>query len=109
MKLRTCSDALAHAFGLSLPPSLADDRGDAHFEKTPGISFAEKAMAEASGITPEARRVAITALYRSPDSAESFRTGLERAGDIPPRASAAPMSLWIAQAMSMPLPGRSTA
>jgi hypothetical protein len=82
MKLHTCARELAHAYGLSLPPGLADDRGDARFEKTPEISFAEKAMAEASGITPEARRTAITALYRSSDNAESFRIGLERAGYI---------------------------
>lgn len=82
MKLRTCARELAHAYGLSLPPGLAEDRDDARFEKTPEISFAEKAMAEASGITPDARRAAITALYNSSDNAESFRTGLERAGYI---------------------------
>ncbi|MBK8174355.1 MAG: relaxase/mobilization nuclease domain-containing protein [Rhodospirillales bacterium] len=82
MKLRTCARELAHAYGLQLPPGLAEDRGDARFEKTPEISFAEKAMAEASGITPEARRDAITTLYRSSDSAESFRAGLERAGYV---------------------------
>lgn len=82
MKLRTCARELAHAYGLSLPPGLAEDRGDARFEKTREISFAEKALAEASGITPEARRSAITALYQSSDSAESFRAGLERAGYV---------------------------
>lgn len=82
MKLRTCARELAHAYGLSLPPGLAEDRGDARFEKTRAISFAEKAMAEASGITPESRRETITALYRSSDSAESFRAGLERAGYV---------------------------
>mgnify|MGYP001114919264 FL=1 len=82
MKLRTCARELAHAYGLSLPPGLAEDRGDARFEKTREISFAEKALAEVSGITPEARRSAITALYQSSDSAESFRAGLERAGYV---------------------------
>jgi len=82
MKLRTCARELAHAYGLSLPPGLAEDRDDARFEKTPEISFAEKAMAEASGITPDARRAAIAALYHSSDNAESFRAGLERAGYI---------------------------
>jgi hypothetical protein len=82
MKLRTCARELAHAYGLSLPPGLAEDRGDARFEKTRDISFAEKAMAEASGITPESRRETITALYQSSDSAESFRDGLERAGYV---------------------------
>ena len=82
MKLRTCARELAHAYGLTLPHGLAEDRGDARFEKTPEISFAEKAMAEASGITPEARRSAITALYRNSDNAESFRVGLERAGYV---------------------------
>ena len=82
MKLRTCARELAHAYGLTLPHGLAEDRGDARFEKTPEISFAEKAMAEASGITPEARRSAITALYQTSDNAESFRVGLERAGYV---------------------------
>ena len=82
MKLRTCARELAHAYGLSLPPGLAEDRGDARFEKTRAISFAEKAMAEASGITPESRRETIIALYQSSDSAESFRDGLERAGYV---------------------------
>lgn len=82
MKLRTCARELAHAYGLTLPHGLAEDRGDARFEKTRDISFAERAMAEASGITPEARRTAITTLYRNSDSAESFRVGLERAGYI---------------------------
>lgn len=82
MKLRTCARELADAYGLALPPGLAEDRDDARFEKTPEISFAEKAMAEASGITPEARRTTITRLYQSSDSAESFRAGLERAGYV---------------------------
>lgn len=82
MKLRTCARELAHAYGLSLPPGLAEDRGDARFEKTRDVTFAEKAMAEASGITPEQRRSAITALFRSSDSGEAFRTGLERAGYV---------------------------
>jgi hypothetical protein len=82
MKLRTCARELAHAYGLSLPPGLAEDRGDARFEKTRQITFAEKAMAEASGITPEARRSAITALFHASDSTESFRDGLERAGYV---------------------------
>lgn len=82
MKLRTCARELAHAYGLTLPPGLAEDRGDARFEKNRDVSFAEKAMAEASGITPEQRRAAITALYRSSDNAEAFRAGLERAGYV---------------------------
>lgn len=69
MKLRTCARELAHAYGLTLPPGLAEDRGDARFEKTRDVSFAEKAMAEASGITPDARRAAITALFARADSA----------------------------------------
>lgn len=82
MKLRTCARELAHAYGLLLPPGLAEDRGDARFEKTPEISFAEKAMAEASGIAPDIRRAEITSLFQSSDSAESFRAGLERAGYV---------------------------
>ena len=82
MKLRTCARELAHAYGLTLPPGLAEDRGDARFEKNRDVTFAEKAMAEASGITPEQRRSTITALYRSSDNAETFRAGLERAGYV---------------------------
>lgn len=80
MKLRTCARELAHAYGLSLPAGLAEDRGDARFEKNRDVTFAERAMAEASGTTPEQRRIDITALFRASDSAESFRAGLERAG-----------------------------
>jgi hypothetical protein len=82
MKLRTCARELAHAYGLPLPAGLAEDRGDARFEKTRDVRFAEKAMAEASGITPEQRRSTVTAIYRSSDTAETFRAGLERAGYI---------------------------
>lgn len=82
MKLRTCARELAHAYGLTLPAGLAEDRGDARFEKNPDVTFAEKAMAAASGLTPEHRRADITALFRSSDSAEAFRAGLERAGYV---------------------------
>ncbi|OJU50098.1 MAG: relaxase [Mesorhizobium sp. 61-13] len=80
MKLRTCARELAHAYGLTLPAGLAEDRGDARFEKNRDVNYAERSMAEASGLTPEQRRADITALFRSSDSAESFRAGLERAG-----------------------------
>jgi len=82
MKLRTCARELAHAYGLTLPAGLAEDRGDARFEKNRDVTFAEKAMSEASGLTPEQRRKDITALFRSSDSAEAFRAGLERAGYV---------------------------
>lgn len=82
VKLRTCARELARAYGLPLPVGLAEDRGDARFEKTRDVTFAEKAMAEASGITPEQRRSAITNLFRASDSAEAFRSGLERAGYV---------------------------
>lgn len=82
MKLRTCARELAHAYGLTLPAGLAEDRGDARFEKNPDVTFAEKAMAAASGLTPEQRRADITTLFRSSDSAEAFRVGLERAGYV---------------------------
>ena len=82
MKLRTCARELAHAYGLPLPAGLAEDRGDARFEKTRDVTFAEKAMAEASGITPELRRSTVTAIYRSSDNVETFRAGLERAGYV---------------------------
>lgn len=82
MKLRTCARELAQAYGLTLPHGLAEDRGDARFEKVRDLTHAEKAMAEASGLSPEKRRAEITALYRASDSAESFRAGLDRAGYI---------------------------
>ena len=82
MKLRTCARELAHAYGLSLPPGLAEDRGDARFERNRDVTFAEKAMAEASGITPEQRRSTITRIYRQSDNAEPFRAGLEREGYV---------------------------
>lgn len=82
MKLRTCARELAHAYGLTLPAGLAEDRGDARFEKTRDVTYAEKAMAEASGLTADQRRGKITAIYRSSDSAESFRAGLERDGYV---------------------------
>ncbi|CAH1666213.1 Relaxase [Hyphomicrobiales bacterium] len=82
MKLRTCARELAHAYGLTLPAGLAEDRNDARFERSRDVTFAEKAMAQASGITPEQRRSDITALFRSSGSAESFRAGLERAGYV---------------------------
>jgi hypothetical protein len=82
MKLRTCARELAHAYGLTLPAGLAEDRGDARFEKTRDVTYAEKGMAEASGLTPDRRRATITALFRSSDNAEAFRAGLEREGYI---------------------------
>lgn len=82
MKLRTCARELAHAYGLSLPAGLAEDRGDARFEKSRDVTLAERAMAEASGVTPEQRRNDITALFRAPGSAETFRAGLEQAGYV---------------------------
>ena len=82
MKLRTCARELAHAYGLPLPEGLAEDRGDARFEKTRDVTFAEKAMAEASGIAPAERRKAISAVFRSTDSAATLRNELERAGYV---------------------------
>jgi hypothetical protein len=82
MKLRTCARELAHAYGLTLPAGLAEDRGDARFEKNRDVTFAERAMADASGIAPEQRRADITTLFRSSDSAEAFRAGLERSGYV---------------------------
>ena len=82
MKLRTCARELAHAYGLPLPDGLAEDRGDARFEKTRDVTFAERAMAEASGIAPAERRKAITTLFRSSDSAAMLRNELERAGYV---------------------------
>lgn len=82
MKLRTCARELAHAYGLPLPEGLAEDRGDARFEKTRDVTFAEKAMAETSGLAPAERRKAITTVFRSSDSAATLRNELERAGYV---------------------------
>ena len=82
MKLRTCARELAHAYGLPLPEGLAEDRGDARFEKNRDVTFAEKAMAEASGIAPAERRKVITTMFRSSDSAATLRNELERAGYV---------------------------
>lgn len=56
MKLRTCARELAEDYGLPLPEGLANDRGDARFEKLRDVTFAENAMADAFGIAPAERR-----------------------------------------------------
>lgn len=79
-KLRRCARELAAEFGLELPPNLANDRGISRFEEPPQRTRAEKAMEAASGLSREERRQALTACYRSADSAQGFANALEAAG-----------------------------
>jgi hypothetical protein len=79
-KLRRCARELAAAFGLELPPNLANDRGAARFDEPPQPTRAEKAMEATSGLSREERRRLITDCYRNSDSAEAFANALEAAG-----------------------------
>lgn len=79
-KLRRCARELAAAFGLELPPNLADDRGAARWDEPPQPTRAEKAMEAVSGLSREERRALITQCYRMTDSAQSFQNALEVAG-----------------------------
>lgn len=79
-KLRRCARELAAAFGLELPPNLADDRGAARWDEPPQPTRAEKAMEAVSGLSREERRALITQCYRMTDSAQSFQNALEAAG-----------------------------
>jgi len=79
MKLRTLARELAYAFGLDLPPGLAEDR-DIDRITAPDQSLAEKAQAESSGIAPDDRRANISAAWRSADSPEAFAAALEAHG-----------------------------
>lgn len=79
-KLRRCARELAAAFGLELPPGLANDRGAARWDEPPQPTRAEKAIEAASGLSREERRALITQCYRLTDSAQSFQNALEAAG-----------------------------
>lgn len=79
-KLRRCARELAAAFGLELPPNLANDRGAMRWDEPPQPTRAEKAMEAASGLSREERRALITQCYRMTDSAQSFQNALEAAG-----------------------------
>jgi relaxase-like protein len=82
-KLRKCAQELAAEFGLALPKGLAEDRGPARFEdpaRAPAPSRADKERAKASGITPEARRAAVTEAWRMSDDGLSLQAGLEERG-----------------------------
>lgn len=82
-KLRKCAQELAAEFGLSLPQGLAEDRGIARFEdpaRALAPSRADKERAKASGITPEARRAAVTEAWRMSDDGASLQASLEERG-----------------------------
>lgn len=80
-KLRSLARELAMEYGLELPEGLAQDkRADRARKKEQ--TLAEKAQAEATGITPEQRRAEITDAYRRSDSAEAFRAALKEKGYV---------------------------
>jgi len=80
LKLRTLARELAHEYGLRLPPGLKEDRPyDVKFEKL-GMSFAEKAQAEQTGITPIQRKKNITTLYNQSAGALEFKQALNDNG-----------------------------
>lgn len=80
-KLRSLARELAMEFGLELPEGLAEDKRADRARKNEQ-TLAEKAQAEATGITPEQRRAEITQAYRRSDSAEAFRAALKEKGYV---------------------------
>lgn len=82
-RLMDCACELAHRFGHELPPGLKAWEEKRPFKKDKlEPSLAEKAQAEATGITPEQRREEITAAYEQADSAEAFRAALDGKGYV---------------------------
>jgi hypothetical protein len=74
---------LAQRYGLSLPPGLeAWKAKQAQDRRKIEPTLAEKAQAEATGLTPEQRREEITAAYKAADNAAAFRQALEDKGYI---------------------------
>jgi hypothetical protein len=74
---------LAERYGLSLPPGLeAWKAKQAQDRRKIEPTLAEKAQAEATGLTPEQRREDITAAYKAADNAAAFRQALEDKGYI---------------------------
>jgi hypothetical protein len=74
---------LARKFDLDLPPGLKAWEAKQKLEKDYlEATLAERAQQQATGITPEQRREAITAAHESADSPEAFRAALEQQGYI---------------------------
>ncbi len=80
LKLRTLARELAHEYNLRLPPGLIEDRPYDIKYKNLGMSFAEKAQAEATGITPKQLKTKITELYNGSSGAAAFKLALEDNG-----------------------------
>lgn len=82
-KLMDMAIALSHKFGLKMPPGLKAWEAKQKFEKEKlEATLAEKAQAEATGISPEERRAEITTAYEASDTAEAFRAALEQKGYV---------------------------
>ncbi|WP_318886369.1 relaxase/mobilization nuclease domain-containing protein [Sinorhizobium meliloti] len=82
-KLMDMAVALSHKFGLKMPPGLkAWEDKQKHEKEKLEVTLAEKAQAEATGITPEQRRAEITAAYEQSDTAEAFSAALEQKGYV---------------------------
>lgn len=75
-KLRVCAQELAREFGHDLPGGLRNDRGGERFEASPGLTAADLALADRSGLSAEDRRRDITSAYREAKDAQSFIDGL---------------------------------
>jgi len=82
MKLRRAARDIARQFGLDLPPGLAEDRGEDRFDEPPDMTPAEKAAAEATGITPAQRRAEITQAWRRAADPQAFRKALATYGYV---------------------------
>ncbi len=74
-KLKALARELAAEFGLKLPPGLSGGP-----KQTPDTTLAEKAQAEASGMTPEQRRHDITEAYLASDTGTAFKNALSHLG-----------------------------
>ena len=82
-KLMDLACEIAHRYGLELPPGLKAWEEKQAFKKDKlEPSLGEKAQAEATGISPEQRRAAITACYENSDGAGAFVNALEEAGYV---------------------------
>lgn len=82
-KLMDMACELAHKYDLDLPPGLKAWEAKQKFEKDQLESgLAEKAQSEQTGISPEQRRVEITAAYEQADNAKAFISALQQKGYV---------------------------
>lgn len=82
-ELRELSRQLARRFGHELPKGIARDRGaERQEQRFNEVSMAEAGQAVRSGISPEARREAITDAYQKSDNAAAFRSALNEHGYV---------------------------